>query len=156
MQKLGFIDVNKRSKEVNINDRISSAFSMIPSNKFFSFTLESCSSQYTCLAMPDNDKYVQVEGCIHGGVITALADTAAAYILYAQLEESQSLTSIEFKMNFLRPARAGAGILKAEAKIVKRGKRVSVCEVDVYQGEKAIAKGLFTYMASNTKYLLYD
>ena len=130
-----------------IPDSIKSAFALVPTNKLFSFSLESCSSEYACIVMPADETFVQEEGVIHGGVITALADTTAVYLLHPELAEGRSMTSIELKMNFLRPALAGASNLKAGARMVKRGKIVSVCEVDVYQGEKAIAKGLFTYLA---------
>jgi uncharacterized protein (TIGR00369 family) len=56
------------------------------------------------------------------------------------------MTSIEFKLNFLRPAVAGAGDLHARARIVKQGRQVILCDIEVAQGGELVAKGLFTYL----------
>ena len=98
--------------------------------------------------MQIRDDYVQEEGVVQGGIISALADTTAVYIFYPDLHDDQSLTGIEFKMNFLRPALPGEGDLRAVAKLVRRGRRVGLCEVDVFQGQRHIARGLFTYLVT--------
>jgi len=40
----------------------------------------------------------------------------------------------------------GKGTLTAESKVLKRGKRTGVCEVEVTQAGKLVAKGIFTYL----------
>ena len=94
---------------------------------------------------------LQEDRVVHGGVITALADTAAVYVLYPELPDEQGLTSIAFKVNFLRPALLDQGKLEARATLVKRGRTVSLCDVEVFQGERMLAKGLFTYMVFDRK-----
>ena len=78
--------------------------------------------------------------------IPSLADTAAVHALYLDLPRDKRMTSIEFKLNFLRPVREAAGVLKASARVVKRGKTVALCDVDVRQQDHLVAKGLFTYL----------
>jgi uncharacterized protein (TIGR00369 family) len=129
-------------------DELKSAFSKVPVNKLLSFSLESCSSEQVVITMPAEKAFTQEEGVIHGGIITALADTTAVYLLHPDLPAGKTMTSIELKMNFLRPAFVGGDDLRAKAKLVKRGQTVSVCEVDVYQGDRTLAKGLFTYLIS--------
>lgn len=97
--------------------------------------------------MTDCAPYTQEGGVVHGGVVTAVADTAAVYALMPSLPEGRYMTSIEFKMNFLRPARAADGPLVARARAVKSGRTVQVCSSDVYQGERHVAHGTFTYLA---------
>ncbi len=89
---------------------------------------------------------LQEEGVLHGGIISAMADTAAVYSFYPDLESTRMMTSIEFKVNFLNAALPGKGALIAESKILKRGKRTGVCEVEVTQAGKLVAKGIFTYL----------
>ena len=96
--------------------------------------------------MPLEEDYLQEGGLVHGGIISTLADTAAVYMLYPYLSENQSMTSIEFKINFLNPALLENGDLLARSNLVKRGKKVALCDVEVHQKEKLIAKGLFTYL----------
>jgi acyl-coenzyme A thioesterase PaaI-like protein len=56
------------------------------------------------------------------------------------------MTSIEFKLNFLSPALGDGGTLTARSQVVRKGKKVGVCDVEVTQGERLVAKGLFTYL----------
>jgi uncharacterized protein (TIGR00369 family) len=91
-------------------------------------------------------------GLVQGGVISALADAAAVCCFLADEPRAADAlvpTSIEFKVNFLRPARPSEGEqgeLEARAKVVKRGKRIGLAEVDVTQAGELVAKGLFTYL----------
>jgi uncharacterized protein (TIGR00369 family) len=68
-------------------------------------------------------------GTLHGGVYCDLADLAMGYAYAATLEEGESFTTIELKINFLRAVRKG--ILTAEAKVVKAGGNVGYVECDV-------------------------
>ena len=72
--------------------------------------------------------------------------TAAVYALRPGLPSGHIMTSIEFKLNFLSPARADKGTLVARARVVRQGRRVGVCDVDVEQAGVVVAKGLFTYL----------
>ena len=54
--------------------------------------------------------------------------------------------SVELKMNYLRPALLGKGPVVAKSRLVQRGHKIGVCDVEVTQRDKLVAKGLFTYM----------
>jgi uncharacterized protein (TIGR00369 family) len=122
------------------------AFSSIPCNRYFGLTLRSRSSEDAEAVLPLKPEYGQEGGMVHGGIITLLADTTAVYALFPDVPPEQRMTSIEFKVNFLRPALPSGGDLVARAQVVRRGKRVALCDVDVFQDGKAVAKGLFTYL----------
>ena len=96
--------------------------------------------------MEIRQEQLQEEGVLHGGLISAIADSAAVYAFYPDLEAARTMTSIEFKLNFLNPALPGKGSVIAQSKVLKRGRRVGVCEVEVTQSGKLIAKGIFTYL----------
>ena len=104
------------------------------------------SAERVVLSLAPQDWFIQEGGVIHGGIISSLADTAAVYLIYPELPAGRLMTSIEFKVNFLRPARLGQGDLTATATGVKIGKQVAVCSVDVHQRETNVATGLFTYL----------
>ncbi|RMF64613.1 MAG: PaaI family thioesterase [Calditrichaeota bacterium] len=120
----------------------------VPAVRFFGMVPGARSEIRAEMRMPVKEAYVQEEGLVHGGIISALADTAAVYLLLPTLRAGERLVSIEFKVNFLNPARVGDGDLAALATMVKRGKTVGVVEVAVQQGDRLIAKGLFTYLVS--------
>jgi uncharacterized protein (TIGR00369 family) len=94
----------------------------------------------------DCSKLTQEGNIVHGGILTTLADTAAVYAIMPDLPQGKHMTSIEFKMNFFRPGRADHGPIIARSKLIKRGRKINVCEADVWQGDSHLAKGTFTYM----------
>ena len=96
--------------------------------------------------LPECAAFTQEGDIVHGGILTTLADTAAVYAILPDLEDGKHMTSIEFKMNFFRPGRANKGPIIARSKPIKRGRKINVCEADVYQGESHLAKGTFTYL----------
>ena len=121
-------------------------FSNVSVNRELGFQLLGSSDGVCRVSMPATARHLQGEGRIQGGILAALADTAAVYLLLPRLGEHQTCTSIEFKLNFLGPARAGAGDLVATGRVKKQGRTVAVCTVDVEQAGAAIATGLFTYL----------
>jgi uncharacterized protein (TIGR00369 family) len=98
------------------------------------------------MSMPVQPSLLQETGIVHGALVAALADTAAVYLVLPDLPEGHTMASIEFKVNFLRPGLAGAGDIEARSRLVQRGSRVVVCDVDVVQRRRLIAKALFTYL----------
>ena len=86
-------------------------------------------------------------GHVQGGVFAVVADVAGGISLYSVLPDPRevAIPTIEFKLNFLRPA--GAEDLLARGRLVHRGRQVAVCQVDVTdRSGRHLATGLFTYM----------
>jgi len=123
-------------------------FSRIPVNALLGLNLISRSSEAAVISMEVKPEHMQQEGMTHGGLITTIADSAAVHAFYPDLEEGWTMTSIEFKMNFLRPALLGKGPLVASSMVVQRGRTIGLCDVEVTQSDVLIAKGLFTYLFS--------
>lgn len=99
------------------------------------------------LALPLQPRFLQGQGIVHGGVLATLADSAAVLALFPRAgDAARGLSSIEFKLNFLRPAVLAAGDVRARASVLCRGRRVGVCEVELHQAGRLIGKGLFTYL----------
>jgi uncharacterized protein (TIGR00369 family) len=121
-------------------------FSDVTVNRHFGFELVSRTGEEATVSMTRLEEFVQEYGVVHGGVVSTLADTAAVYVFHPDLGAGRGMTSIEYKLNFLRPVLPDRGVLTARARVVQRGKRVGLCDVDVYQSNQLVAKGLFTYM----------
>jgi uncharacterized protein (TIGR00369 family) len=82
-------------------------------------------------------------GYIHGGAITALCDTAVAIAIFTMIGEDEKIVTVELKVNFLAPA---DGDVRATARILHKGRRTAVGEVDVTTAAGALAaKALVTY-----------
>ena len=68
-------------------------------------------------------------GTLHGGVLCDIADAAMGIAFASTLSEGESFTTLELKINFLKPVWSAR--LTATAKVVKRGKTVGLVECDV-------------------------
>ncbi len=68
-------------------------------------------------------------GRVHGGLLAALADAAMGIAFGRTLLESEDFSTIEMKVNFIRPVREG--LLTAKAKVIQRGLRVGFLECHV-------------------------
>jgi uncharacterized protein (TIGR00369 family) len=70
-------------------------------------------------------------GVVHGGLVCTLLDTVAGCAVHSTLPRGTGYTSIELKVNYLRPVHAGSGPLTAVGTVVKPGRRVAFAEGEV-------------------------
>ncbi len=68
-------------------------------------------------------------GTLHGGVLCDLSDAAMGMAWASELGEGETFTTLELKINFLKPV--WNGLLRAEAHVRKRGRSVGLVECDV-------------------------
>lgn len=84
-------------------------------------------------------------GTIHGGVLSALIDTAAGAAAWSALEPPEdAVSTVDLRVDYLDPAGVGAD-LRAEAHLRRKGNRVCHVQVEVTQGGAAIATGVGVY-----------
>jgi uncharacterized protein (TIGR00369 family) len=81
-------------------------------------------------ATPDESLYNPI-GMVHGGVASTLLDSAAGCAVHSTLAAGVGYSSIELKVNFLRPIHAGKGALHVHGWVVKTGSRVGFAEADI-------------------------
>ncbi len=82
-------------------------------------------------------------GIVHGGVAFSMADSSMAMALISTLEPGFTASTIECKISYFSPV--VSGILKSEAEVVKRGRRIAFTEAVVTEGERIIAKATATF-----------
>ena len=84
-------------------------------------------------------------GTLHGGVLCDVADAAMGVAYASTLGEGETFTTLELKINFLRPFRNGT--LTATARVVKSGRTIGLTECDVTDPEgRLIARAMSTCM----------
>jgi len=82
-------------------------------------------------------------GTLHGGVLCDIADTAMGFAFASTLAAGESFTTVELKINYLRPVREAR--LRAEGRVVQRGRTMGYAECDVIdENGKLIAKSSST------------
>lgn len=76
----------------------------------------------------------------HAGVATSIVDSACGYAALTMLADNFEVLTIEFKLNFLKPAKTNK--LVAIGKVLQSGKTLTVCDGFVYDETetKLIAK----------------
>lgn len=83
-------------------------------------------------------------GGMHGGAIASLIDSAGG-LAARTLTHPVTVATVEFKVNFLAPIRDGEVL--AEGRVVHRGRRIAVSEVEVRdEADRPVARGLVTLM----------
>jgi uncharacterized protein (TIGR00369 family) len=76
---------------------------------------------------PDASMY-NPNGAIHGGLVCTVLDSVAGLALHSTMPAGKGYTSIEIKVNYLKPVRLNAGPLSATGTVVKSGARVGFTE----------------------------
>jgi uncharacterized protein (TIGR00369 family) len=82
------------------------------------------------IEMPYAPAVSQQRGYFHGGAIGAVADNAAGYAAYSLMPAGSDILTVEYKINLIRPALPPT--LRAEGRVLRAGKTLSVCRADVY------------------------
>jgi uncharacterized protein (TIGR00369 family) len=82
------------------------------------------------LELPHHEGALQQHGYFHGGIVGALADSAAGYAANSVLMPSREVLTVEYKINFLSPAKGER--LCAEGRVVKSGRTLTVVAVEVW------------------------
>ena len=72
----------------------------------------------------------QQDGFIHAGVLATMADHTAGYAAFTIAPETHQILTVEFKINFLRPA-YGQGLV-CSASVLKPGRTLIVAESDLF------------------------
>ena len=89
------------------------------------------------IEVPYRADLTQQHGYFHGGVVTAIADTASGYAAYTTMPADASVLTVEFKINLVNPA-AGDRLV-AEAAVRKAGRTLVVvgATVSALHGQQA-------------------
>ncbi len=77
-------------------------------------------------------------GNVHGGIITVLLDTAMGCSFHTTLPAGTGYTTLELKVNFLRPVTTKVGTLRAEGHVIHGGSRVGTAEARLRDSGKRL------------------
>ncbi|MEM3464219.1 MAG: PaaI family thioesterase [Candidatus Bathyarchaeia archaeon] len=120
-----------------------------PFYKLLDMKIEEVQNDYARLSIEICEKHLQFLKTVHGGVIAALADSAAAWAAISVSNPNSIAVTVEMKINFLRPVSSGK--LTAEARNIHKGSKIFVSDVDVKNGVgELVAKALITYYLVQT------
>jgi uncharacterized protein (TIGR00369 family) len=111
------------------------------------FRVESLAHGRAVLSMQVRELHKQIHDVVHGGVLAALADTAAAIAAYTVVPPGSELATIELKINYLSAVPGGK--IKAVGKVLRAGRNFVVTECEVFNANGGLAaKALMTFGAA--------
>ena len=99
------------------------------------------SGRVVLLGRPDERSYNLI-GSVHGGWAAAILDSALALSTLAALDETQGFTTIDIRINYLRPLTRETGEVRAEGRVLQAGRRLAYAEARLTDaGGKLISHG---------------
>jgi uncharacterized protein (TIGR00369 family) len=103
--------------------------------------------QGTCtMKLEAEERHSNPMGTIHGGILCDLADAAMGMSFFSTLEDGESFTTLELKINYLRPF--WTGTLIAHGSVISRGQTLGLTECRIVDDrDRLIAHATSTCMA---------
>lgn len=128
-----------------IRQLINGAATPPPIARLLGFAVTHAEPGTVTIAFSAEDRHHNPMGTLHGGVLCDIADAAMGMSYATMLEEDETFTTLELKINFLRPVRHGT--LRAVGRVVSVGRTVGLVECDVVdERDRLMARATSTCM----------
>jgi uncharacterized protein (TIGR00369 family) len=128
-----------------VKQMIESGNPPMPIASLLGFKIQSVQLGEAVIEFEMKEDHTNTMGTLHGGVFCTIADTAMGVACFTMLEKGESLTTLELKINYLKPVWNGK--LLAVGKVVKKGRLTGFVECDVLdENGQLVARASSTYM----------
>ena len=92
------------------------------------FHLAEASQGFACFeGLPEQRHYNPI-GTVNGGYAATLLDSALGCAIFTTLEKGEAWTTLELKLNMVRPIVESTGLLRAEGRIIHRGRTIATSD----------------------------
>ena len=82
---------------------------------------------------------------VHGGILSTLLDTTMTAAVLTTLPQNITCSTVEIKVNFIKPVSIESKLLRCEARIIHRGKKLATVEGRIKGGnDELYAHGVST------------
>ena len=89
--------------------------------------------------------HLNPNGTVHGGLTATLLDSCMGLAVQSTLEKGFAQTTVEFKIALMRPITPETGPIKAEGRVLNRGRRIGTAEGRLSDGNgRLLAHGTST------------
>jgi uncharacterized protein (TIGR00369 family) len=116
-----------------------------PIAKLMGFTIDSVEVGRAVFTAEPHESHYNPIGTVHGGLVCTLLDSVAGCAAQTTLPKGMAYTSLEIKVNYLRPVLASSGKLTAVGVVTKPGRRAAFVDATVTD-----ASGKLVATASST------
>ena len=134
----------------DLKQRLSARLAASPALSWLNPELSALELDYAEIRLPYREALTNGSGTVHGGVLATLADTAVAFALSTNFDGKMGFATADLTIHFLRRAR---GDVTARARIVKKGKRVNVGDVEIVDsGGRVVSRVLATFLLTTSSF----
>ncbi|MGH6815818.1 MAG: PaaI family thioesterase [Hyphomicrobiaceae bacterium] len=92
------------------------------------FALVEASSGFAAFQGTPTLAHINPFGTVHGGYAATLLDSCMTCAVLSTLERGQGLTTVEAKINFIRPLTEETGLVRAEGRVLHSGRRLATAD----------------------------
>ena len=118
----------------------------VPIARLIGFEAKEIGDGRAVVTLAAGGQHANPMGTLHGGILCDIADAAMGMAFASTLAPEDSFTTVELKINFFRPV--WEAHLKAEAKVVRRGRSLGYVECEISDEEgRLVAKAASTCWA---------
>jgi uncharacterized protein (TIGR00369 family) len=102
------------------------------------------------VAMRVEERHVNLQGLVHGGMLAILADTACGLSIRSAMEPGRLHVTADLDIHFLAPAKPGT--LVGRGKAIKVGRSLAFAEASIEDGEgRLLAKAQSRFSVRGTE-----
>ena len=103
----------------------------VPIGETLGFRLVEAEHGRVALVGQADERSYNLIGSVHGGWAAAILDSALALATLSALDASQSFTTVDIRINYLRPLTREAGEVRAEGRVLQAGRRLAYAEASL-------------------------
>jgi len=97
------------------------------------------------VAIEPGQAHLNPYGTVHGGLAATLLDTCMGLAVQTTLAKGFAQTTVEFKVSLMRPITPETGLIRAEGRVLNRGRRIGSAEGRLTDGNgRLLAHGTAT------------
>ena len=131
-------------------ERLRKRLASSPALHWLEPTLEELALDYCVLKLRYRPQITTGSETVHGGVLATLADTAVAFALSTNFDGKMGFATADLTIHYLHRAKSD---VKASARIVKKGRRANVGEVDIVDVDgRSVARAVTTFLLTTSSF----
>jgi len=122
-KKLPWIDI--------LRGMLSGELPLPPSFELQGFRPVSVEAGEVVFALDPGEHHYNLISCVHGGILSALCDTAAGLAVHSRLPFGKTCTTLELHINFIRAVSLESGRATCTGKVIHLGSRTATAEARI-------------------------
>jgi len=138
-----------KPRDKNFCRKVEESFALQNAMKTIGCTIDTIEPGRIQLQFPYDEKLTQQHGFVHAGFIATAMDSACGYAAFSLMPENAAVLAVEFKVNFLAPAKGE--LFRIVGKVLKPGRTITVCQAEAFAidggDEKLVSQMTGTMMA---------